>query len=277
MKKIFTLFMAAMTALTIFAQTGKFETYESKGFTMHVYNSNDVMADASFIVETKKGLVTIEEPLFKDGVKEFDAYVAQLGKPVAARIVDYHEGGTGTHPLIQPEGMPRFMHEGVYDAMMKGFQKSFGDRMVERPTGKAKEVKLGTTEKINGISYLFAEGPKNDFPAASILIGRDFCLMHWAPTRTHMNALQLANRAAVAQTLEGAKAAKTLGAKYYLGSHGGVATAADLDFRIAYLSRVSQLLSECKDAASFAQALKNAYPDLSGADGVDALAANLYK
>ena len=127
-KKIMMLAVAAMAALCVSAQ-GEFKSYEGKGFTMHVYNSNDVMADCSYIIETKKGLVTMEEPLFKSGVKEFEAYVAKLGKPVTDRITDYHEGGTGNQPLVQPAGMPRFMHEGVYDAMMKGFQKNFGDKL----------------------------------------------------------------------------------------------------------------------------------------------------
>ena len=120
--------VAAMAVPSVSAQ-GEFKSCEGKGFTMHVYHSNDVMADCSFIIETKKGLVTMEEPLFKSGVKEFEAYVVKLGKPVTARITDYHEGGTGNHPLVQPAGMPRFMHEGVYDAMMKGFQKNFGDKL----------------------------------------------------------------------------------------------------------------------------------------------------
>ena len=104
--------VAAMAALSVSAQ-GEFKSYEGKGFTMHVYNSKDVMADCSFVIETKKGLVTMEEPLFNSGVKEFEAYVAKLGKPVTARITDYHEGGTGIQPLVQPAGMPQFMHEGV--------------------------------------------------------------------------------------------------------------------------------------------------------------------
>lgn len=277
MKKIVTLAVAAMTAMTVSAQQGEFKTYEGNGFTMHVYYSNDVMADASYIVETKDGLVTIEEPLFKSGVKEFDAYVDKLGKPVTDRITDYHEGGTGANSIIQPEGMPKFMHEGVYDAMMKGFQKNFGDKMVDRPTGKAKEVKFGDTQKINGVSYLFINGPKNDFPAAGILIGKTFYLSHWAPAKAHMNSLQLANREAVAQALEGLKIAKSYNAKYYLGSHGGVATPDDLDFRIAYLSKIEQLLTENQDATSFVEALKQAYPSLPGEDGLAALAANLYK
>lgn len=276
MKKIITLAVAAMAALSVSAQ-GTFKTYEGNGFTMHVYNSGDVMGDASYIVETKNGLVTLEEPLFKSGVAEFNNYVQKLGKPITARIVDYHEGGTGANPVVQPEGMPKFMHEGAYDAMMKGFQKNFGDKMVDRPTGKADEVKFGDTKTINGVDYTFTFGPKNDFPGAGILIGKTFFLSHWAPAKAHMNSLQLANREAVAQALEGLKLAKSYNAKYYLGSHGGVATPEDLNFRIGYLSKIEQLLAANKDAASFVKALKAAYPNLPGEDGLDALAANLYK
>lgn len=277
MKKIISLALAAMAAITVSAQQGEFQTFSGDGFTLHVYNSNDVMADASYIVETKDGLVTLEEPLFKTGVADFQAYVEKLGKPVTARIVDYHEGGTGTNPIIQPEGMPKFMHEGVYAAMMEGFKKSFGDKMVALPTGNAEEVKFGSTKTINGVGYYFANGAKNDFPAAGILVGKSFYLMHWAPAKAHMNALQLANREAVAQALEGLEAAKSYNAKYYLGSHGGAATPSDLDFRIGYLSKMKQLLAKNNDAASFVDSMKAAFPNLPGEEGLDALAANLYK
>lgn len=277
MKKILTIAAGVLVAAAASAQQGEFKTYEGNGFTLHVYNSNDVMADASYIVETKDGLVTMEEPLFKTGVADFQNYVGKLGKPVTARIVDYHEGGTGANPIVQPEGMPKFMHEGVYDAMMKGFQKSFDDKMVDLPTGNAEEVKFGSVKTINGIDYKFVKGPKNDFPAAGILVGKSFYLMHWAPAKAHMNSLQLACRDAVAEAFEGLLAARQYKAKYYLGSHGGVATPADLAFRIGYLKKISQLLSENKDAASFVKALQSAYPDLPGSEGLDALAANLYK
>lgn len=277
MKKIISLVLAAMTAITVSAQQGEFKTLSGDGFTLHVYNSNDVMADASYIVETKDGLVTLEEPLFKTDAADFQAYAEKLGKTVKARIVDYHEGGTGINPIIQPEGMPKFMHEGMYAAMMEGFKKSFGDKMVDLPTGNAEEVRFGTTKTISGVRYHFVNGPKNDFPAAGILIGKSFYLMHWAPEKAHMNALQLANREAVAQALEGLKTAKSYKAKYYLGSHGGVATPSDLDFRISYLSKIEQLLAKNNDAASFVSDLKAAYPSLLGEEGLDALAANLYK
>lgn len=84
--------------------------------------------------------------------------------------------------------------------------------------------------------------------------------MHWAPAKAHMNALQLANREAVAQALEGLRAAKSYKAKFYLGSHGGAATPSDFDFRIGYLSKLEKLLAKDKDAANFVNDLKAAYP-----------------
>ena len=267
---------AVLSAVGAYAQ-GNFQTVKDSAFTLHIFNSGDVMGDASYIIETPKNLVTMEEPLFKSGAEEFNAYVKKLGKKVNARIVDYHEGGTGKNAIMQPEGMAKFMHEGVYDAMVKGFQKSFGDKMVALPTGKVKEVKFGDTVKLNGVEYTFNQGPKNDFPASSILIGKKFVLLHWAPAKAHMNALQLANRAAVAQALEGLKAAKATGAEYFLGGHGGLAEKDAIDFQISYLEKVQDLLENCKNAATFVVAMKGTYPGLAGEQGLEALAQNLYK
>lgn len=80
------------------AQTkGKFEVLDLKSFKLHVYYTNDALNDASYIVEGKNGLITLEQPLFKDNVAEFDAYVTSLNKPVQKIISDYHVGGTGNH------------------------------------------------------------------------------------------------------------------------------------------------------------------------------------
>lgn len=275
-KKVILAAIATLFTMNSLAQ-GQFETRKVGNFTLHTYNSGDVMGDASYIIEGQKGLVILEEPLFKTTAKTFDTYVNKLKKPIEARITNYHEGATGSHVIIQPEGMNKFMHEGVYDAMMKGFQQSFGEEMANRPTGKAKEVPFGKTITIDGVAYRFDKGPKNDFPASQILIGKQVVLMHWAPAKAHMNKLQLANREAVAQAIEGLKAAKATGAKFFIGGHGGLSTAETLDFRIQYLEKIETLLRENKDAKSFVNALKAAYPNLPGAEGVDALAKNLYK
>ena len=92
------LILLSLITFTAMAQTkGKFEVLDLKDFKLHVYYTNDALNDASYIVEGKNGLITLEQPLFKDNVAEFDAYVASLNKPVQTIITDYHVGGTGNH------------------------------------------------------------------------------------------------------------------------------------------------------------------------------------
>ena len=90
-------------------KAGQFQAYELKGFRLHVYNSNDVMADTSFIIEGEKGLVVMEYPLFKVNAAEFGDYIKALGKPIVTDITDYHLGGSDQLPIVMPEGMPAFI------------------------------------------------------------------------------------------------------------------------------------------------------------------------
>lgn len=79
-----------------------------------MYYTNDALGDASYIIEGRKALVTMEQPLFKDNVAEFDAYLSKLGKKVEKRITDYHVGGTGSHDVVMAEGMPEFTKGEIY-------------------------------------------------------------------------------------------------------------------------------------------------------------------
>ena len=80
-KALFILFN--FLTITVMAQTkGRFEVHDLGNCKLHVYYTNDVMADASYIVEGKDSLVTMEHPLFKDNVAEFDDYIEKLGKPI---------------------------------------------------------------------------------------------------------------------------------------------------------------------------------------------------
>lgn len=261
--------------LNVHAQ-GRFEVLPLENAKLHVYYSNDVMADASYIVEGETGLVTIETPLFKSGLAEFNAYLSKLGKPVAAVIADYHVGGTGNAKVIMAEGMGKFTTGGVYAAMMSGFRQNFGSSMVELPTGEVEEVAFGSTVKLAGIDFKFSRGTSTDFPGAAILIDGTAYLTHWAPMKMHLNALQIPSRAAVAAELAALDEALKSGAKYFVGGHGGASDIDGLRFKISYLETVEKLLGECSDAASFADALVKAYPGLPGEDSVAGLAAALY-
>lgn len=255
---------------------GRIEVYDLDSFRLHVYYTNDPLSDASYVIEGEDGLVTMEQPLFRDNAAEFDSYVAGLKKPVERIITDYHVGSTGAHEVAMPEGMPEFTTGPVYREMMQSFADVFGDAVTALPTGGAEEIKFGTTVTWAGVSFTLLHGAPTDFPGASIVIGGKVYYTHWAPCKAHMSHLQLSSPAALDAEIAEARRELDSGCILFIGGHGGAAEAGAVEFKIQYLKTVSQLLSGNPDAGNFAEALKEAFPGLPGAEGVNELAAALY-
>lgn len=275
-KALFILFN--FLTLTIMAQTkGRFETHELGSFTLHVYYTNDALGDASYIVEGRDALVTLEQPLFKDNVAEYDAYLAALGKPVARRITDYHVGGTGSHDVVMAEGMPAFTRGEVYGGMMQGFAQAFGDALTDMPTGDATEVPFGSTQTWAGIPFEFRHGAATDFPGASILIGGKAYYTHWAPARAHVSHLQVSSPAAIDAEIAEAERSLATGATLFIGGHGGAATRDAVEFKIAYLRKMKEVLASSDTVQAFADGMRAAYPGLPGEAGLEELGEALYK
>lgn len=64
MKKILSVIALSLLALGASAQQkGRFETHDLDGFKLHVYYTNDALGYASYIVEGKNTLVTMEPAL----------------------------------------------------------------------------------------------------------------------------------------------------------------------------------------------------------------------
>ena len=259
------------------AHAGDFAVLDCGDFKTHVYDSGDAMANTSLIVEGKEGLVAMELPLFKENMAEFTAYIARLNKPLVRVVTDYHAGALPDAPNLMPEGMPAFVKGGRYTGMMAHFKERFGDRIVDLPDITAEEAAFGSTATLAGVSFTFNKGPTTGFPAADILIGGKVYYTHWTPARAHMNPLQLSSPAAVDAELASTRAALDSGAVHFVGGHGGVAKEGAVQFRLDYLETVRRLRGEHETAAAFAEALKAAYPDLPGAEGVEKLAEALYK
>ena len=264
------------TAMSTQKETvGQFQALQLDGFKLHVYNSNDVMSDCSFIIEAGDGLVVMEYPLFKVNAAEFGEYIKALNKPVVTDITDYHLGGSDQLPIVMPEGMPGFIEGPIYGGMMKGFAEQFGETMVDLPTQKASEVAFGSTQQYAGVDFRFEHGASSDFPGAMIVIGGQVCYTHWAFYGAHMSPLQLGSAAAIDAELAATRAALATGAKYYIGGHGGLVEQPAVEARIQYLETLKRLRAEKKDTTSFAEALKAAYPDMPG--DIAPLAEALYK
>jgi len=275
MKKLIALVavLASMAFSSNAQNQGRFETRDMGSFKLHVYYTGDALGDASYIIEGRKGLVTLEQPLFKVNVAEYDAYLASLKKPVVKRITDYHVGGTGANEVVMPSGMPAFVKGDIYGGMMKGFASTFGDSMTDLPTGKTSEVAFGKKVKWAGVPFVFNHGAASDFPGASIIIGKKVYYTHWAPSKSHPSALQVSSRAAVDGELAEARKALASGCKVFIGGHGGAATLDDVKFKVEYLEKVKANLSLSKD--DFVKTMKNAYPSIPG--DLQALADALYK
>lgn len=277
MKKTVSVIASGLVALGVSAQEkGRFEIYDLDSFRLHVYYTNDALGDASYIVEGRDALVTMEQPLFKDNVNEFDAYLAGLGKPVQQRITDYHVGGTAHHDVVMPEGMPEFSKGEIYGGMMQHFAQIFGDALTGMPTGKASEVAFGSTKTYAGVPFEFRHGASTDFPGASILIGGKVYYTHWTPAKAHVSHLQISSPAVIdAEAAESRKALES-GAVLFIGGHGGAAEADAARFRLSYLETMRKLLDENSTPEAFTEALKKAYPDLPGEEGLNSLADALY-
>lgn len=261
------------------AQTakGNFEVYDFSNYKLHVYYTNDALGDASYIIEGKDALVTMEQPLFKDNVAEFDTYLSKLGKPVEKRITNYHVGGTGNHDVVMAQGMPEFTKGEVYGGMMKGFAQAFGNALTDMPTGKATEVAFGTTQNWAGVTFEFRHGAASDFPGASILIGGKTYYTHWTPAKAHAGHLQISSPAAIDAEIAEAENSLASGAELFIGGHGGAAKRDAVEFKIAYLKKMKELLAANRTAQDFVNAMKQAYPNLPGEAGLEDLGNAMYK
>lgn len=277
MKKVLFILFNLLT-ITAMAQTkGRFEAHDLGNFKLHVYHTNDVMADASYIIEGKDSLVTMEHPLFKDNVAEFNIYIEKLGKPIEKIISDYHLGGSGNYAQIMAEGMEEFSKGPIYGGMMKGFEQMWGDTMTELPTGDVTEVPFGTTQTWAGVTFEFRHGASSDFPAASLLIGGKAYYTHWTPVKAHVSHLQISSPAAIDAEIDEAEKSLASGAELFIGGHGGVAKRDAVEFKIAYLKKMKEILTANKSSQDFVDAMKKAYPGLPGEAGLEDLGRALYK
>ena len=268
MKKALFILFNLLTITTMAQTKGRFETHDLGNCKLHVYYTNDALGDASYIIEGKDALVTMEQPLFKYNVAEFDTCLAQLGKPVEKRI---------SHDVVMAQGMPAFTKGEVYGGMMKGFAQAFGDALTDMPTGKATEVAFGETRTWAGVTFEFRHGATSDFPGASILIGGKAYYTHWTPAKAHVSHLQVSSPAAIDAEIAEAESSLASGATLFIGGHGGAAARDAVEFKIAYLKKMKELLASCPTAQAFTDAMKAAWPGLPGEEGLEELGKALYK
>ena len=274
--------MSAMYVSSLIAQTkvsDKMSVYELPNSKLHVYQTGDAMGDVSFIVEGEKKLLILEQPLFWENIKEFNAYVKSLEKPIDKVIANYHSLGLAdyaTKLVVMPDAMVKFNQSPMMAGMTKKFQGEFGETADFRPYKKAKGFAVPSTQNWADVELRFMTAAKGGFPAANILIDSKAFYRHFSPSISHFNPIQIKSRESVDAILTELKAVATSGAEYIFGSHGPAATQKEVAFQIEYLEKIKSLLVKCYDSDAFAGQLITAYPSLSGAENVKAIAKALY-
>lgn len=281
MKKFFFMLAIAGMAIAANAQT-KFEVKDFGKFKLHTYVTADPLGDMSYIIEGSKSLVVLEPAAFYDNIKEMQAYILKLGKPVEKVIANYHAAGFSAYEsskYVMVEGMPEFVKGDIYGGMVKGFASNFGNTIdIDGIIPTATVTKNGK-EKMAGIVFEFTPGAASDFPAASILIGGKVYYLHFTPVAgMHMGPLQITGRTAVDAYLSELEKAKASKAELFIGGHGiAAADVAAVDFQISYLKKIKELMTVHKNAEDFISAMKTAYPKATALENLTAVAANLYK
>ena len=126
------------------------------------------------------------------------------------------------------------------------------------------------------MTFEFRHGASSDFPAASILVGDKAYYTHWTPVKAHVSHLQVSSPAAIDAEIAEAENSLASGATLFIGGHGGAASRNAVEFKIAYLKKMKELLAANNTAQAFVDAMKQAYPGLPGEAGLEDLGKAFY-
>ena len=86
MKKALFILFNLLAVAVVAQEKGRFEVHDFGNFQLHVYYTNDALVDARYIMEGKDDSVTMDQPLLRGNVNEFDSDWANLGKMVKKQI-----------------------------------------------------------------------------------------------------------------------------------------------------------------------------------------------
>lgn len=280
MRKLFS--AIALFSVMVCAQAqSKFEVKDLGEFKLHSYVTADPLGDINYLIEGKDGIVVVEPPAFYDNIKEMNSYIAKLGKPVVKVISNYHVAGYSgfeASKYIMVEGMPEFSEGPVYGGMLNHFGNVFKDKMDVSKYGKTAIAAKDAKEKWAGVEFQFAPGVVSDFPAASIIIGKKVYYTHFTPAKAHPSPLQIHSRDAVNAVLAELEKVKASGCDVIIGGHGMATTdLATVEFEIAYLKKISEIVSKETTKEEFVAEVQKAYPNLAGSDNLTGIATALYQ
>lgn len=255
-----------MNSKTVKFGSGEVTVIECGKIRVHVYNTKDAIDDQVIILE-RKGLVgsqgvVIEQPCFKDTIREMERYISDSRIKMKGKLVAYHAAGASFLP-----GVPVYMTEGAIEYNTRGagkglvdkFTGAFGDAFDNGITGSGNRIGAGKLT-IAGIDMVI--NPDNEAYEVEIpsikavymhMLGHDCHSIVAGPG--HADAI-IAN---LNRYLE-------KGYELFLSSHYGPETRKDVQTKIDYLEDLKAIAKGCSSAQEFMDAVNAKYKGYSGAN-----------
>ncbi|MDO5376910.1 MAG: hypothetical protein Q4G52_01125 [Clostridia bacterium] len=262
----------SLTPTVVELENGVVEVYDFGENRLHAYISGDALGDACYAVESTEGIAMIESTAFTANNAAWKAYVDGLGKPIAGKLMAFHPNGSDAYsedlPYATENALTNWGEGGSIRALTDGFVASFGDAVAADHPADAQIVNFGDTVNMAGLDFVIRNEGDD---AYGIEIPAINCVyIHMMGSSVHNILTSVEHIDAFKAELEGFDYDLVLTGHH--APEGKDAVAA----KIAYLTKTRELAETCTDAASFTEAMNEAFPDYAGANYLEMTAGFLF-
>jgi hypothetical protein len=246
--------------------------YDYGAIKLHAYQTNDPMNDQVFLLEKGDQLVAIEEPCFKDNIRELMTYVAGLDATNLSRVLAYHTASDTflpDSPVYSTVKAVTYGSSGPGKAMVQNFVGTFGDDFEPSISTASDYISPGAVT-IGGIRFGVIETEEAfdlEIPEINALY-------------THMLGHDVhsivASEEAADVVLYRLESYYDKGFDLLLSSHHAPETPEDLLEKIDYLKTLKRIASVSASGETFKASMQTAFPHYSGDNYLDMTTGMLF-
>ncbi len=239
---------------------GWMEVYDFGDIKLHAYQTNDLMTDESYILESKDQILLLEFPAFYDNLGEFEQYVNSLEKPIIGKVFSDHPNGATIFSdckAYASKGTMQSMQTGTIHHLVESFKTTFhGEFASEFHTItdilEDKKVTIGDFE----LEIIYHEEDiEIVFPQLQVVY------THMLGHDCHSIVAGNAHADAMIHQLE---TYKQKGYVLILSSHHTPERLIDVDTKIAYLKDIKQIANHASNKNVFLETVQSKYPTYQG-------------
>lgn len=245
--------------------------YDFGKVKVHNYNTADYIDDQVILLEKNNKIVVIESPAFYDNNKELENYIKSLGSKLDGVLLSYHMGG-GTFlkdvKKYATHNADDYGHNGGGKALIDNFTKTFGESFDNSIHS--------VTDYIDNSKINLADIEMNIIPTSE---GYDIEIPEINSIYTHMLGSDchsiIANTENANIMIEKLKKYVDKNYNLILTSHYIPEDIKAVETKIAYIKRLLNIASDCKNANEMIEKVKSEYPNFSGINYLE-MTANFF-